>query len=419
MITDPEAMVSPTTPPATAANLMRVYLGTMTFGWKQTSSYVDLQLATEMIGKFVDSHLLGRDAAASPVAIHVDTARIYSGGNSETMTGEAVREISEKLQERGSDTLVKWRVGTKAHPSQPGGLSADGLVTQYDKSMQSMGSLPSPVAEYYLHQPDTKEDLIQTLRTASFFVEKGFVGAVGMSNYHADEVRRAFSLCSDPSNGISAKATPSVYQGLYNPLNRNVEDDLLPALRENGCVFIAYNPLAAGMLTGKHLSSENSLREPPKGRFKNNPNYLPRFYTDANFAATCIIRDAIVQYNDSLPPSGRPWTMVEVTYAWILRHSGLRPGDGILLGASSIVQLEENLQACRRAGAFAVSDSLGNVTYPGEDLPDEILIAMEEAWKYVKEHTEGRIYPYWRSYSADMPGAEELDQGASYSASKK
>jgi len=78
-------------------------------------------------------------------------------------------------------------------------------------------------------------------------------GVLGLSNYHASEVRRAFGLCSD------AAAVPSVYQGLYNPLNRKVEDELIPALREAGCAFIAYNPLAAGMYVPRDLSCVLSL----------------------------------------------------------------------------------------------------------------------------------------------------------------
>ena len=65
-----------------------------------------------------------------------------------------------------------------------------------------------------------------------------------MSNYHASEVARAMALCD-----AHTLAKPTVYQGLYNPLNRKVEEELLPVLRQYGCAFIAYNPLAAGLLT--------------------------------------------------------------------------------------------------------------------------------------------------------------------------
>ena len=141
---------------------------------------------------------------------------------------------------------------------------------------------------------------------------------MGLSNFHVDEVRRAFDICDE--YGL---AYPSVYQGLYNPLNRLVEDELLLFLRERNCRFVAYNGLAAGLLTGKHRRGEAVLA----GRFKNNDNYLPRFYTSENFEAVERIRDACAEADIS---------MVAATYAWLLNHSALREDDGVLLGASSL-----------------------------------------------------------------------------------
>lgn len=175
----------------------------------------------------------------------------------------------------------------------------------------------------------------------------------------------------------------------YNPLNRIVEKDLLPLLKANNCSFVAYNPLAAGLLAGKHTSIDNVQ----KGRFKNNQNYLPRFYTPANFAAMEHIRKACDMQGIS---------MVEATYRWLLCHSALGEQDGVLLGASSAAQLEQNLEACSAARESG-------------PLSDGVLQAFEEGWKL----TEEGAFPYWRSYSADMPNREELDQGASYEAAKK
>ena len=127
------------------------------------------------------------------------------------------------------------------------------------------------------------------------------------------------------------------------------------------------------------------------GRFKDNPNYLPRFYTPSNFEAVGIIQDACAEANIS---------MVEASYRWLLRHSALNGGDGLLLGASDMNQLKQNLIACSRAEA--------------EELPQSVLDAFDAAYEIVKDDP----FPYWRSYSSDMPDRETLDQGASYSAAK-
>jgi aryl-alcohol dehydrogenase-like predicted oxidoreductase len=124
------------------------------------------------------------------------------------------------------------------------------------------------INEYYLHQPDENNSLLESLQTLNALVQDGIISSIGMSNYRAAEVQRAFDLCNEYN-----LVKPSVYQGLYNPLNRCVEEELLPVLRQNGCAFVAYNPLAAGFLTGKHQKDTVVA-----GRFKDNPNYLPRFY---------------------------------------------------------------------------------------------------------------------------------------------
>lgn len=343
----------------------------MTFGWKaQTSSPVDDAIASKMVQTFVNHN-------ANTKAVHIDTARIYAGGISEQMLGSALSNIE--------DPSPKIVLGTKAHPSQPDGLSPNGIRAQLDASLKAIGT--TSVNEYYLHQPDENHSLLESLQTLNSLVQDGLISSIGMSNYHASEVQRAFDLCEEYN-----LAKPTVYQGLYNPLNRCVEDELLPVLRQNGCAFIAYNPLAAGLLTGKHVK-ENVVA----GRFKDNPNYLPRFYTDVNFEAVQLIRSACGAANIS---------MVEATYRWLLCHSALNGelSDGVLIGASSIDQLEQNLQSC-------ALDSEGSV------LPKEVVGAFDAAWEVIQSGDE-RPFPYWRSYSADMPGRLELDPGASYSAAK-
>ena len=97
--------------------------------------------------------------------------------------------------------------------------------------------------------------------------------------------------------------------------------------------------------------------------------------------------------------------MVDATYRWLLCHSALNSKDGLLIGASSLQQLDQNLQAYYTAATVASESS---------SLSNELLSIFEESW----ELTKPSAFPYWRSYSADMPNRESLDPGASYSAAK-
>ena len=231
---------------ARTLNAARVYLGTMNFGWAQASSVCDAPVAAEMLKRF-----------GAYGGNRLDTARIYAGGATEPMVEAAMAAVPGD-----------WKLGTKAHPSQDGGVGTAGLEAQLSASKTAMGH--RHFAEYYLHQPDPEHALLESLEAATALRDAGAFAALGMSNYHASEVARCFDLCE--KHGF---AKPTVYQGLYNPLNRAVEDELLPLLKANGCAFIAYNPLAAGLLTGAHASVDVVA----EGRFKDNPNYLPRFYT--------------------------------------------------------------------------------------------------------------------------------------------
>eukprot|EP00571_Detonula_confervacea_P012517 CAMPEP_0172307516 /NCGR_PEP_ID=MMETSP1058-20130122/8345_1 /TAXON_ID=83371 /ORGANISM="Detonula confervacea, Strain CCMP 353" /LENGTH=352 /DNA_ID=CAMNT_0013019697 /DNA_START=132 /DNA_END=1190 /DNA_ORIENTATION=+ len=350
----------------------------MTFSWSgQTSSYVNDSVASQMLNTFVGFHEKG-------APVRIDTARIYAGGDSERTLGWALENL-----EAESPAIT---LGTKAHPSQPNGLSPKGIRSQLQASLDAMKV--ESVNEFYLHQPDDESSLLDSLKTLNELIEEGKISAIGMSNYHASEVQRAFDLCNE--HGLTK---PSVYQGLYNPLNRCIEDELLPVLRNNDCGFVAYNPLAAGLLTGKHLAS-GDVKE---GRFKNNPNYLPRFYTPANFQALELIQSACKDADIS---------MVEASYRWLLHHSALQGGekdvggDGILIGASSNQQLEENLRCC------------GSKDGQDGKLPQHVLDAFEAAWEIISNDKTSGPFPYWRSYSSDMPGKESLDPGASYNAAK-
>jgi aflatoxin B1 aldehyde reductase len=400
-------------------NLPRLYFGTMTFGWSQTSSYVDESVAFDMLKLFLDNSPGSDDKNQENVlskAIHIDTARIYAGGKTEVILGNVLAEHqrqSSAKSERDNQGNIRLypktlSIGSKAHPSYSvDGLSPRGIHTQLQDSLQALQL--DRLGEFYLHQPDPNHPLELSLQELHSLVLNndgdnlqgsggggGFIQTIGMSNYHASEMERAFQLC-EQNNWTK----PKVYQGLYNPLNRHVEKELLPTLRNGACSFVAYNPLAGGLLTGKYTEKiKDNMANPdidnrdavPQGRFRDNPNYLPRFYTGPNFQAIAILQNAC---------DNNQISMVEASYRWLLCHSSLGPNDGILIGASSLIQLDENLRACRAAIKHG-------------PLPEDILEAFDDAWTITQE----TAFPYWRSYSSDMPNRDNLDPGAAYEAKK-
>ena len=264
---------------------------------------------------------------------------------------------------------------TKVHPSQPNGLSPDGIRAQLAASLEALQV--SKVDVLYLHQPDTENALTNSLECVNALVGEGLVATYGLSNYSVVETERVLAICREKGYPL-----PSVYQGLYNAVNRRVETELIPLLRANGMNFVAYNPLAAGLLTGKHKPDVEVLQ----GRFKDNTNYMDRFYKPDHFQGLALIREACDKHS---------LVMASVAYCWLLSHSALADGDGLLLGASSVEQLEQNLSSCAAAT---------------EPLPDDVVAAFDEAWRICQPDA----FAFWRGYSADQPGRADLDPGASY-----
>jgi len=191
-----------------------VILGTMTFGWSYSSSKIDSTLAGDML-----------DTYFAAGYNHVDTALTYSGGKTEGMLGE--------LMAPGSARAAKCGVlATKAGPWQGTatmsgncGLSPEQLR---DKVQASLTALKRDKIDLlYLHAPDSGTCIEETLAEIHRLHGEGKIGALGLSNFQAWEVCHVYHTCK--ANGY---LLPTVYQGMYNAVTREVERELLPCLRK-------------------------------------------------------------------------------------------------------------------------------------------------------------------------------------------
>jgi aryl-alcohol dehydrogenase-like predicted oxidoreductase len=121
----------------------------------------------------------------------------------------------------------------------------------------------------------------------------------------------------------------SVTQPMYNVLARGIEQEFLPMCREFGVSTVVYNPLAGGLLTGKQ-KFEAPL---PGTRFDLVKAYLDRYWHEANF-------NAVRELEAAAREAGR--SLVSLALNWVLHHS---PADCLILGASKLAHLQENLAA--------------------------------------------------------------------------
>ena len=281
---------------------MKKILGTMTF-----SDQVDQSNAQSMLDQF--SHSGGSE---------LDTAHVYCEGRTETLLGELY-----PAQKRAAIFLA-----SKVHPWNDQGLQPDQIEAQLNTTLERLE------ADYldllYLHSPDLDTPIERTLERCFQLYQQGKFRSFGLSNFASWQVAEVYETCR--RNGWML---PEVYQGMYNALTRDVEAELFPCLRNYGMHFYAYNPLAGGLLTGKHSASDEL---PDTGRFRADYSYRSRYWKDDYFSVLEQLQVAC---------EGFGITPVEAAFSWLIHHSKLSSelGDGIILGASKIPQLVENLAA--------------------------------------------------------------------------
>jgi aryl-alcohol dehydrogenase-like predicted oxidoreductase len=240
-----------------------------------------------------------------------DTANVYNAGESETLLGGILGGLRK-------DVVVATKAGMKVG-EHPAGLSRDLILKAAEDSLRRLQT--DYVDLYYLHTPDPLTPLEESLAAMDRLVRDGKVRYVASSNYASWQVARMLWI-ADARGYSPARVT----QPMYNLLARRLEDEYLPACAELGISTVVYNPLAGGLLTGKHGGA------PLAGtRFDGNQTYLDRYWNDCNLAAVRKL-EAIAR------AAGR--SLVSLSLNWLLHHT---PIDCIVLGASRMEHLETNL----------------------------------------------------------------------------
>jgi aryl-alcohol dehydrogenase-like predicted oxidoreductase len=285
-----------------------------------------------------------------------DTADMYSEGESERMLGAA-------LKPRRHDVIVATKCGIRSGPALTQcGLSRRHILWSVDQSLARLGT--DWIDVYIAHRQDPLTPVAETLQALDDVVRAGKVRYIGFSNWSAWRASAAVEL--QKANGW-AKFTHG--QLSYSLLTRDVEYELLPMLQEYGLGLTAWSPLASGFLSGKYSregSADATARLGSDGQSM-------AFDRERGFALLDRLR-AIA--------SARNATMAQVAIAWLLANRGV---TSVILGASKLAQLEENLGAV-------------NVQLTHEDRKElDAATALP------------RLYPNWfHRWSADKPALNAL-----------
>jgi len=249
----------------------------------------------------------------------VDVARVYGNGSSEEYLG--------MLELYGAD------IDTKCHPRRSG-FASKPLKACLHTSISALSG--KRIKTFYLHAPDPTTPLEATVETVNELFQDGLFDQFGISNYDPLGVSQIHEICRR-----RRFACPTAYQGEYNILSRHAELSLLPTLRNFNMRFVAYTPLAGGLLAGSLTSKDDPGR--PGGRFDKatelGREFRSKLTTGNQFEAIGILKKAGEPYGISV---------AEMSFRWLQHHSLLGSKDGLILGFSGVEQLHDNIENCLR-----------------------------------------------------------------------
>jgi 1-deoxyxylulose-5-phosphate synthase len=290
---------------STGLEVSRLCLGCMNFGSDQPWMMNDEEASLELI-----------DRALEMGINFLDTANVYSRGESEEIVGKAI-------EERNRDELV---VATKVFGSMGDypngqGLSRKHVLDQAEASLDRLGT--DYIDLYQIHRWDETTPIEETLSALDHLVETGKVRYVGASTMAAWQFTKA--LYESDSRDYERF---TCMQPEYNLVDRHEEQNVLPVCESEGVGVIPWSPLAGGFLTGKYDRDE----EVTEGRAAEDEHTEARF-TDENWAVLAEVR-AIAEEKGVTP--------AQVSLSWLLHKPVV---DSPIVGPRTIDHLEENVES--------------------------------------------------------------------------
>jgi len=295
----------------TGLQVSRLCLGTMTFGY-QCDEKASFGIMDRAFGGGVT---------------FFDTADVYPLGAPAGAQGRTEEIVGKWLQGRRERVILATKCWGRTGPSRwDQGNSRKHILDAVDASLRRLGT--DYIDLYQLHGPDAETPIDETLRALEDVVRAGKVRYVGCSNFLAYQVARAIGR----SEAMGVVRFDSV-QPRYNLLFREFERELLPLCTEEGIGVIPYNPIAGGLLSGKH----NRDVGPEEGsRFSLGTaaaRYQDRYWHEGMFETVEQLRPIATEAGMSLP---------QMAVAWVLANPAI---TAPIIGASRPEQLDDTLKA--------------------------------------------------------------------------
>jgi len=321
----------------TGLPVSRLCLGTMTFG-----SQCDEAGSVAIL-----------DRAAAGGITFLDTSDVYPAGGSLDTVGRTEEILGRWLEGRRHDFVIATKCfGAMSTRPWDRGLSRKHILDAIEGSLRRLRT--DYVDLYQLHHPDPSTPVEESLRALDDVVRAGKARYVGCSNYFAYQVARALGR----SEHLGLARFDSV-QPRYNLLFRQVERELFPLCAEEGLGVIPYNPIAGGLLSGKHRREAGPMAGTRFTHPTAGERYRERYWHERELATVEALRPLAAE---------AAMSMVQMAVAWVLENPVV---TAPIIGASRPEQLDDALAALDKgldAGLKARLDELTREYRWGDDI---------------------------------------------------
>lgn len=293
-------------------------LGTMTFGggtgfW-QAIGRVQIDEVCTLVKKSFDAGIN-----------FLDTANVYSQGQSETLTGEALRKLGLP---RDEIIIATKATGSMSEAPNGRGQSRFHLMSALDASLERLQL--DHIDLYQLHGYDPLTPPEEYLATLNDMVRSGKVRYIGLCNMSAWHIMKALAV-SDRRGWARFESV----QAYYTIAGRDLEREIVPLLNDQKLGLMVWSPLAGGLLSGKYNADGNG----PEGARRASFDFP---FVDKPRAARCV---------EAMRPIARAHgvSVAQIALAWLLAQAAVTT---VIIGAKTVEQLDDNIASARvRLGA--------------------------------------------------------------------
>jgi len=315
-------------------------LGTMQFGKAMNMGQLDQAATNEMVKFALDRGIN-----------FIDTADVYSLGESETQLGHALKGIREEIV-----LATKARLPMDESNINHGGATRANIIREVEDSLRRLQT--DYLDLYQMHGWDSNTPLEETLRSLDDLVRQGKVRYIGLSNYHAWQA--AVALGIQKRANLEPFVTAQLY---YSLVGRDLEHDWFSFAEYSNLGILVWSPLAGGILSGKYQRDDS----PPAGTRFAEAGQFVMFDTEHAYDIIDVLRS--VANKHAVSPA-------RVALAWTLSHPVI---SSVIIAARNLKHLEDNILAADLKLDSDDFTALNAVSDPGTPYPKWMVLQLDQA----------------------------------------